>query len=71
MKKFGKAMVATVMLSVMVGSTVFATPTVGELREDKEKAEKELKNLESDMTSLMKKINKADKELVKVGQAII
>lgn len=71
MKKFGKAMVATVMLSVMVGSTVFATPTVGELREDKEKAEKELKNLESDMTSLMKKINKAEKELVKVGKAII
>ena len=40
MRKIGKAIIATVLASVMIGSTAFATPTVSELKEDKEKAEK-------------------------------
>lgn len=70
MKKFGRTLLVTVLASVMVGTTVFATP-LSEIKEDKKQAQKELKEVKSKMTSLMKKINQAEKELVEVGQAII
>lgn len=70
MKRFGRTLLVTVLASVMVGTTVFATP-VSEIKEDKKQAEKELKQVKNKMTSLMKKINEAEQELVKVGQAII
>ena len=54
------------MAFVMLGTTVFATPA-----SDKAKAEKELKQAKSKMTSLMKKINEGERDLVKVGAAII
>ena len=54
------------MAFVMLGTSVSATPA-----SDKEKAEKELKQAKSKMTSLMKKINQAEKDLVEVGAAII
>lgn len=66
-----KVIVSSLLVSVMFASTALATPTVGELREDKDKAEKKLKQMEKDMTNLMTKINKAEKELVKVGKEII
>ena len=71
MKKFGKAILVAVLTSIMVVSTVFATPSVNEIKEDKKKAEKELKQVKNEMTSLMKKINKTEQELVDVGAAII
>ncbi len=66
MKKFGRVLLITLLASAMAVTTVFATPA-----EEKEKAEKELKQVKSQMTSLMKKINEAEKELVEVGKAII
>ena len=54
------------MAFVMLGTSVSATPA-----SDKEKAEKELKQAKSKMTSLMKKINQAEKDLVEVGAAVI
>ncbi|MBQ2986099.1 MAG: C40 family peptidase [Tyzzerella sp.] len=66
MKRLYRTMLLLVMAFVMLGTTVFATPA-----SDKEKAEKELKQAKSTMTSLMKKINKAEKDLVEVGAAII
>lgn len=71
MKKLYKTLVVTVMACVMFGTTVLATPSVSEIKEDKKKAEKELKEVKSKMTSLMKKINSAEQELVEVGAAII
>lgn len=71
MKKLYKTLLITVLACVMVGTTVFATPTVNEIKEDKDKAEKELEEVKSKMTSLMRKINEAEQELVKVGKAII
>lgn len=59
------------MVSVFFGMTALATPTVGDLREDKEEAEQELAALESRMTNLMKKINESEEKLVKTGQAIL
>jgi len=71
MKKFWKSLFISVLASTFVVSSVLAAPTVNELKEDKKKAEKELKSLENQMTNLMSKINKAEKQLVEVGQAII
>ena len=51
----------------MLAMTVSATS----LTDKKKKAEDNLKSLESKMTTLMTNINNAEKELVKVGKAII
>lgn len=66
MKKFGRVLLITLLASAMAVTTVFATPA-----EEKEKAEKELKQVKSQMTSLMKKINEAEQEMVEIGKAII
>ena len=66
MKGLYRTLLLLVMAFVMLGTTVFATPA-----SDKEKAEKELKQAKSKMTSLMKKINQGERDLVKVGAAII
>lgn len=65
-KKIGRALLVALLASAMAVTTVFATPA-----EEKEKAEKELKQVKSQMTSLMKKINEAEQELVETGAAII
>lgn len=67
MKRFGKIIIVSLLLSSMFASTVSAT----NLRNEKKKAEDKLKSLESKMTTLVKDINKAEKDLVKVGSAII
>ena len=67
MKRFGKIFIISLLLSSMFATTVSATS----LRDEKKKAEDKLKSLESKMTSIMKNINNAEKELVKVGAAII
>lgn len=66
MKRLYRTLLLLVLVFVMLGTTVSATP-----QSDKDKAEKELKQAKTKMTSLMKKINKAEKELVEVGEAII
>lgn len=71
MKRIGKALIASLLISVSVASTVFATPSVNALKQDKNKAQKELNDLEKEMTSLMTKINEAEEKLVQTGQAII
>lgn len=67
MKRFGKILMISLLISSMFATTVSATS----LRDEKKKAEDKLKSLESKMTSLMTNINNAEKELVKVGAAII
>lgn len=67
MKKFGKILMISLLISSMLASTVSATS----LREEKKKAQDKLKSLENKMDNLVKNINNAEKELVKVGAAII
>lgn len=59
------------MISLLISSMFATTVSATSLRNQKKKAEDELKSLESKMTSLMKNINNAEKQLVKVGSAII
>lgn len=67
MKRLGKAFVSALMLSVMLGSTVLATPT----RTDLNNAKNDLRKLENKMTSLISQLNETEKQLVSTGQAII
>ncbi len=71
MKKILTIFMVSILLSTFVASSVSAAPTLNQLKEDKKNAEKELRDLESQMTTLMRKINEAEKKLVKTGQAII
>lgn len=66
MKRIYKTAIAIILAVSAIGMTVSATPA-----SEKSKAEKELKQAQSKMTNLMKNINAAEKELVKVGEAII
>lgn len=67
MKKFGKILMISLLISSIFASTVSATS----LRDEKKKAEDKLKSLESKMDTLAKNINNAEEELIKVGAAII
>ncbi len=71
MKKIFKMLLVTLLICVAVGSTVLATPSVNELKEDKKKAQKELDKIKKDITTLMTNINKGEQQLVEVGQAVI
>ena len=67
MKKLVRALLVALLVSATFTTSVFATG----LREEKEEKEEELKSLESQMVTLMAKINKAEQDLVEVGQDII
>ena len=67
MRRVGKLLLVSVLISSMLAMTVSATS----LTDKKKKAEDKLKSLESKMTTLMTNINKAEQELVRIGKAII
>lgn len=71
MKKVGRALLVAFMVSVMLGTTVLSAPSANQLKNNKDKAQKELNQVKKDITSLMTSINKTEKDLVDVGQAII
>lgn len=71
MKKIWKSFLLILLASSFLASTVFATPTRNQLKDEKEKAEQELEDLEDEMASLMSKINATEEELVELGQQIL
>ena len=70
MKKFLRGLIVTALVSATVATSVFAAPSVNELKEEKQEAKNELASLENKMTSIMTKINKAEEELVSIGSKI-
>ncbi len=71
MKKFKRAIALILIATAFASMTAYAEPSVGQLQNDKDKAEKEIDKLEKQMTSTMKRINEVEQELVKVGSQII
>ncbi|MBQ8559273.1 MAG: C40 family peptidase [Tyzzerella sp.] len=71
MKKIGKALIVSLLASTLVVSTVFAEPSVSELRRNKANAEKKIEKLENQMSDIMGQINKTEQALVEVGQEVI
>lgn len=70
MKKFLRGLIVTALVSATVATSVFAAPSVNQLKEEKQEAKNELASLENKMTSIMTKINKAEEELVSIGSKI-
>lgn len=71
MNKFGKTLLTSLLVSSLVVSSVFAAPSVDDLKQNKEAAEKKVETLQDEMTSLMAEINTLEEELVQTGQDII
>ena len=71
MKRIIKTLVVAVLVSSIFATSVNAAPTASELKDKKDKAQKELNAARNKLTSTIKKINDAELQLVKVGQAII
>lgn len=71
MKKIGRVLLISLLVSVMLGTTVLSAPSASELRDEKNKANRELNKVRQDITELMTNINKTEKDLVDVGKAII
>lgn len=71
MKKFGKALIVSLLVSSMFVTTVLATPSESELRQQKAETLNQIESLESQMTSIMANINKAEEDLVVAGEKII
>lgn len=71
MKRFRRALLASVIASSLAVSSVMAAPSVDDLKKSKQSAEKEVESLEEQLTDVMVKINDMEEDLVKTGQDII
>ncbi len=71
MNKFGKILLTSLLVSSLAVSSVFAAPSVEDLKKDKKAAEKKVETLQDEMSSLMSEINMMEEELVQTGKDII
>lgn len=71
MNKFGKTLLTSLLVSSLTVSSVFAAPSVDDLKQNKEAAEKKVETLQDEMASLMAEINTLEEELVQTGKEII
>lgn len=71
MKKFLKIGIVFVLLMSMSVSSVFAAPSVNELKDQKEKAETEMQTLRAELTAILEEIAVTEQKLVAKGEAII
>ena len=71
MKKIGRIMLMTVLVTSLVVTPVLATPSVNELEAGKAAVESEAQALQSQLTSLLTKIGQLEEELIQTGEEII
>lgn len=71
MRRLTKAILATLLISATLATTVSAEPSRNQLQQSKTNTKNQIKTLESEMTATMKKINQTEESLVKVGEQII
>lgn len=70
MRKFGKALVASLMASALVVSPVFAEPSVNDLESSKSAAQSEVNSLQAELQTLLEKINQLEGDLIEKGKEI-
>ncbi len=70
-KKFRRVFIAAVMACITFSMTVFAEPSVDALQDQKSETEKQIRDLETQMTGIMKDINETEEGLVRVGSQVI
>lgn len=71
MKKWKALLAASLVGSSLFVTQVFATPSVNELRQNKEDAQAEMQSLENDLEYIVSRMNSLEVELVENGEAII
>ena len=71
MKKWKALLAASLVGSSLFVTQVFATPSVNELRQNKEDAQAEMQSLENDLEYIVSRMNSLEIELVENGEAII
>lgn len=71
MKKIRRAAILLLVATSVFATSVFAAPSIQELEEQKDKAEKEVKSLQEELTDLLTEINRTERKLVETGEAII
>lgn len=70
MKKIRKTLIATLLVTSTLVSSVFAAPTQSELEQQKKQAETEMQSLQNKLASLMTEINVTEQKLIETGEAI-
>lgn len=70
MRKFGKALVASLMASALAVTPVFAEPSVSDLENSKNAAQSEVSSLQSELQTLLEKINQLESDLIEKGKEI-
>jgi len=70
MKKLAGKLAVALLVSSMITTPVFATPTVNDLRDDKKAAEEAIDDLKEELSEILGKINKMEENLIKKGEEI-
>ncbi|MGO5051230.1 C40 family peptidase [Lachnospiraceae bacterium LCP25S3_G4] len=70
MKKIGKILLTTTLISSMVVTPVFATPSTDELQSKKATAESEVSSLQQELTTLLVQMNELETKMVETGRSI-
>ena len=70
MKRFAKKLIVCLVVCVMLTETVCAAPTIGDLKDDKKDAQKELESLETQLDVVMTEIYDLDEQLSLLNEQI-
>lgn len=70
MRKIRRTMIASLLVSAMVITPVFAEPSISDLEKSKKAAENEVSSLQSELQGLLEKINSLEVQLIETGQEI-
>lgn len=69
-RRLGRVVVATFLTCSLVVTPVFAEPTIDELKEKKEQAQDEVESLQSELTTLISKIDQLELDLIEKGEEV-
>lgn len=71
MKKIVRIFAMVITVTILITGVVSAAPSTNTLQNQKDKAQKEVKSLQAQLTSIMKKLNHLESQMVTTGEAII
>lgn len=70
MRKFTGKLAVAFVVSSLITTPVFATPSVNDLKENKEAVEKEIDSLQKELSKIVNKISDLEEELIAKGEEI-
>lgn len=71
MRKTGRIILASILAGIIIVTPVMAAPELDELEREKQAAEEEVNSLKEELTKIIGKINKLEKNLVDKGKEVI